>query len=146
MVDGYFISKFGDEISIDLVWLDGKAVLHIVDTATRFSSATFIDAYGLDYGQSVEGIRLPFRETWCTLYTGYPNRMRADQISVFTSDRWKSLTDLTGIQPRLSGVEEHSSLGIEERLHYPPRRIYKIYNWNIPTLPKSFVSKLQVKQ
>ena len=48
--------KFGDEISMGMMFLDGKAVLHIVDTATRFSAATFLDANGGEYGQSVEGI------------------------------------------------------------------------------------------
>ncbi len=41
---------FGDELSIDLMWIDNQAVLHIVDTATRFSVATFLenkDNYGM---------------------------------------------------------------------------------------------------
>jgi hypothetical protein len=30
---------FRDEVSIDLMFINGKAILHIVDTATRFSVA-----------------------------------------------------------------------------------------------------------
>ena len=56
--------KFGGELSIDLMFLDGKAVLHVIDTATRFSSAIFLDAHGATYGQSVEGIWLAFVEAW----------------------------------------------------------------------------------
>ena len=33
--------KFGEEISMDLMFIEGRAILHIVDTATRFSSAIF---------------------------------------------------------------------------------------------------------
>ena len=33
--------KFGDEMSIDLMFLDGNAVLHVIGAATRFSSAIF---------------------------------------------------------------------------------------------------------
>ena len=36
--------KFGEEISMDLMFIEGKAILHIVDTATRFSSAIFLDS------------------------------------------------------------------------------------------------------
>ena len=104
--------KFGEEASMDLMFLDGKAVLHIIDTATRFSTATFLDAHSSSYGQSVDGIWLAFLETWCTLYTGYPNRLRVDQGSAFTSDRWRNLTDFAGIQLRISGVKAHSSLWI----------------------------------
>jgi hypothetical protein len=32
------ISFFGDDFSIDLMFLDGSAVLHVVDTETRFSA------------------------------------------------------------------------------------------------------------
>ena len=42
---------------MDLLSLDGKALLHIVDTATRFSAAAFLDE---DFDQSVEGIWLVF--------------------------------------------------------------------------------------
>ena len=73
-------AKFGDELSMDLMFLNGKAVLHIIDTATRFSAATFLDAHGSSYGQSVDGIWLAFSETWYTLYTGYPNRLRVDKF------------------------------------------------------------------
>ena len=41
---------FGKEVSVDLMFIDGKALLHVVDTATRFSSATFLDSSGQNYG------------------------------------------------------------------------------------------------
>lgn len=37
--------KFGEKLSMDLVFLDGKAVLHLVYTANRFSAATFLDVH-----------------------------------------------------------------------------------------------------
>lgn len=37
---------FGDEISIDIMFLDGKVLLHVVDLATLFSPATLIDSHG----------------------------------------------------------------------------------------------------
>ena len=83
--------------------------------------------------------------TWATMYTGYPNRLRTDQGSVFTSQRWKQLTDLQGILLRLSGVKAHSSLGIGERLHEPLRRIYTKISHHKPHVDKSYVLKVAVK-
>lgn len=37
---------FGDELSVYLIFLDGNAVLHIIDTTTLFSAATFLDCNG----------------------------------------------------------------------------------------------------
>lgn len=39
------------------MFLDGKAVLHIVDTAIRFSADTFLDVHGETYGQRVYAYR-----------------------------------------------------------------------------------------
>lgn len=78
--------KFGEETCIDLEFLDGKAVPQIIDTATTFSSGTFLDAHVATYGQSFEGIWLSFVEAWCKMYTGLPNRLHIDQGFAFTSD------------------------------------------------------------
>ena len=126
--------KFGEEASMDLMFLDGEAVLHIIDTATRFSASAFLDAHGSSYDQSVDEIWLAFLEIWCTLYTGYPNRLRVDQGSAFTSDGWRNLADFAGIQLRISDVKAHSSLGIGEKLHDPLRKIFRKVRADYPTI------------
>lgn len=78
---------FGEELSMDLMFLHGRDVLHVTDTATHYSAATFLDSAGASYGQFVEGIWEAFLNTWCTMYIGYPNRLRTGQGSVFTSNR-----------------------------------------------------------
>ena len=79
--------KLGEEISMDLMFIEGKAILHIVDTAYRFSWAIYLDSQIHNYGQSVNGIWLAFLEALCTLYKGFPNRIRTDAGSVFTWPR-----------------------------------------------------------
>ena len=74
---------FGQELSVDLTWIDGKAVLHVIDTATRFSTATFLDSSEQDYGQSVEGVWRAMMECWFAMYTGYPEKIRAGASSIF---------------------------------------------------------------
>lgn len=59
-----------------LMWLDGRVVLHILDSGTRCNAATFLDSHGQTYGQPVDGIWPSFIVTWVTMYTGYPNKLR----------------------------------------------------------------------
>jgi hypothetical protein len=47
---------FGGEVSIDIMFINGKAILHILATAIRFSAATFLDSNLATYGQSFEGV------------------------------------------------------------------------------------------
>jgi hypothetical protein len=61
---------FGDELSINLMFIDGQEVLRAVDTATRFSAATFLDSHNGSFGQCVEGVWLKLIQTWFTLHTG----------------------------------------------------------------------------
>lgn len=136
---------FGDEISIDLMFLDNCSVLHVVDTATRFSAATFLDKHGETYGQSVEGIWQALASCWFLIYTGYPNRIRSDQGSTFTSVKWKSLVESKGISMRLSGIRAHSSLGIGEKLHDPLRRIFKKIRHEYPSANPKTILRVAVK-
>jgi hypothetical protein len=107
------------------MFINGKAVLHVIDSATRFNAATFLDSHSESYGQSSDGIWDAFIDIWCSIYTGYPDRLRIDSGSAFTSVKWKTLTEFRGITLRISGVEAHNSLGIGERYHGPLRRVYQ---------------------
>ena len=130
---------FNEELALDLMFLEGKAILHVVDTRTHFSSAAFLDS------QSVDGVWAAFLSAWTTLYVGYPSKMRVDQGSIFTSRRWKQLTDATGISLQLSGIESHNSIGAGERYHAPLRRIYDKVLFDFPNLDKHLGLKLAVK-
>lgn len=44
------------------MFLEGSAVLHIVDKATQLSAATVLDSHGATYGQPLEGICPTFVE------------------------------------------------------------------------------------
>lgn len=94
---------FGEEISVNLMFLKGKAVLHVVNTATRFLEAILLDAHGSTYGQAAEDVWIALKKYWCTIYTGYPNRWGSDQGLVFTSKRWTELSHNTKIEIRLQG-------------------------------------------
>lgn len=115
---------FGDELCIDFMFLERKALLHDVNTVTRFSAVTFLDALGKKYGHSVKVIWLAFVTNWCLIYTGYSNGPLTNQGSVITSERWNELTNPNGVQLKQSGIKAHSFSGIEEGNSKALRRIY----------------------
>lgn len=47
---------FGCDLFMNTMFLDGKYVFEIVESATRFPAATFLDSYCINYGQSFEEI------------------------------------------------------------------------------------------
>lgn len=88
---------FWEDLSLHLMFLNNHAVLHVIDAATHFSSAVFLEEKS-GYDQSVEGIRLALLEAWCLKYFRHPSWIRTDAESVFTSPRCKDTsTQITEI-------------------------------------------------
>lgn len=76
--------NFGEELSLFLMSLDGKAVLDILDTATSSSAANFLDTLWEPNEQTVDGRWLALVIAWCTIYNGYSNRLCTVQGSITT--------------------------------------------------------------
>jgi hypothetical protein len=129
----FLASIIGDELSIDLMWIEGDAELHVIYTATRFSAITYLDTNGADYGQGVDGIWSALVDCWVATYSGYPRKLRTAVGSVFTLSRWLHCTNMAGIQVQVSGVESHNSLGLEEKMYDPLCRIFKNAKFYFPT-------------
>jgi hypothetical protein len=73
-------SSFGSELSMDLMFINGIAVLHVIDSAPRFNAATFLDSNSEYTGKArtAYGMRL--------------STYGAPSGSAFTSVKWKTLT------------------------------------------------------
>jgi hypothetical protein len=119
--------------------LDGQETLHIVDTRTHFSSAAILKR------QSVAGMWYAFLDTWATLHVGHPDTFNLDQGSVFTSPRWKELSDMAGIRLQLSGIESHNSIGSGERYHAQLRHIYTNIRMDYPELDSNLGLRLSIE-
>jgi transposase InsO family protein len=130
---------------MDLMLINGKVVLHVIDSATRFNAATFLDSHLESFGQSSDGIWDAFIDIWCSIYTGYPDRLRIDSGSAFTSVKWKTLIESRGITLSISGVKAHNSLGIGERYHGPLRRVYQKIEDEFPHVGPALLTQIAVK-
>jgi hypothetical protein len=98
-----------------LMWFDGAEALHVIDTATRFSSATFLAT------QSIDGVWNAFMKCWVALYVGYPKKLRDNSGAILVPPRWKESTDIAEIELQTSRIEIQNSLGLCERMHAPLR-------------------------
>jgi hypothetical protein len=122
---------FNDTLAIDLLWLYGKAALHVVDLHTHFSAAGFLQR------QTVDEVWTTLLTIWACVYPGLPRLIKADQGYVFTSPRWHDILSLSGIKLELSPIESHNSLTVGERYHDPLRRIYCKVRPDFPNLSES---------
>ena len=122
--------RFNERIMLDVMYVDGKPVLHIVDEITKFRAAKFLPDV------STKNIWRTLLEIWVMIYTGLPNRMIVDQGSAF-GGLFVDLAALGNVEVERTGVEAHSSLGLGERYHQPLRPTYrKIMAQHPSTEPK----------
>lgn len=63
----------GDELSIDILLLEEKEILHFVDIGTKFSAAIFLDFCEMSFEQSADKIWLSLQMYRCLILTGHPN-------------------------------------------------------------------------
>ncbi len=62
---------FNEDVALDLMWLEGKAVLRVVCTHTHFNSAVFLKV------QTVEDVWRTFLSCWVSLYTAFPTKLKS---------------------------------------------------------------------
>ena len=63
---------FNSEVFIDIMYIQGKAVLHLVDRAAHFRAATSIE------NDSTECVWRTFMDMWVLSYLGPPDNLRHD--------------------------------------------------------------------
>ncbi len=131
---------FNREISMDLFEIDGKYVLHIIDTDTHFSTVRF-----LNNRMNVDDVWDVFLSS-CTLIYGYiPAIMFCYYGSVFMSGKSKEVADENGAALILSGVHYHNGIIVCERYHAPLGTIYWCIRIECPEVDENLALQSAVK-
>lgn len=118
-----FQVRFPDEvvlnktIRMDLMFIDGAPILHVIEAGMNFSAARFVTA------EDTETIWSTYLYTWVTVYIGYPHDILTDQGSAFTVKEWQERRRSTDIRLRGIGKESHNYLGQGETYHSMLRRV-----------------------
>jgi hypothetical protein len=112
--------EFNHSVIIDVMYLDGKPVLQVVDSATAFEAARFLK------DMSARTAWDTLRACWIDTYLGPPDMVVHDAGKNFASAEFKQLADSMAIGIKEVPVEAHNSVGLVERYHAPLRRVYEI--------------------
>ena len=110
---GHNNARFNHVVAVDIMYINNKPILHVVDEATHFSSAQWLRKV------SSSEVWKALLRCWCNVYLGPPDHLRIDQGSQFTSDEFKSLSESAGISILEAPVESPNSMSHVERYHGP---------------------------
>lgn len=130
---------FNRLVLLDLMFLEGEAVLHVVDADTLWSAAGFMGD-----GQTADATWDLFVKIWVAAYVGYPQELHVDQGPQLQAPQWRARVEAAGIKQRDSGVESHNSLGAGERYHAFLRQIFRRVRAAHPTIDKGQALSLSV--
>jgi hypothetical protein len=112
--------EFNHSVIIDVLYLDGKPVLQVVDSATAFGAARFLKDI------SARTTWDTLRTSWIDTYLGPPDMIVHDAGKNFVSTEFKQLARSMVIEVKEAPGEAHNSIGLVERYHIPLRRSYEI--------------------
>jgi transposase InsO family protein len=74
-----------------------------------------------------------------------PRRIRSDSGPQFTAAKWREFCTDVGVELVISPIESHNSLGLNERLHSPLRRIFLKVKHEVPSVPDDVALRVSVK-
>lgn len=112
--------NFNYSIQVDVMYLDGKPVLHVVDQATAFQAGKFLPSMSAKHAWDT------LRLCWIDAYQGPPDYIVSDSGTNFASKEFALQAGLLSSQVKIVPVEAHNSIGKVERYHGPIQRVYRI--------------------
>ena len=111
---------FNYSVQVDVFYLDGKPVLHVVDEATSFMAARFLK------DESARTVWDTLRTCWIDTYLGPPDYFVHDAGKNFSSIEFQREARTMAVDVKEVPVEAHNSIGKVEQRHTPLRRTYDI--------------------
>lgn len=137
-------TNFNHTVFVDVFYISGDPVLHLVDEATKFQAARWLN------NMTAESTWNAIRQCWIDVYIGPPDVIIHDSGSNFTANEFQNSSASMGILTKCVPVESHNSMGIVERYHAPLRRAYEIICEELKDegksmAPKSLILQMAVK-
>ncbi|KAJ8066993.1 hypothetical protein OCU04_004372 [Sclerotinia nivalis] len=128
-------------VILDIFYIDGKPVLHLVDEAISYNAAIFLkDMFAKTVWNSV-------RKCWIDTYLGPPDYFIYDAGTNFSSKEFKQNTCMISIEVCEVPVEAHNSIGKVERYYTSLRCSYEIIQEELKDekLDKEIILQMAVK-
>jgi hypothetical protein len=121
------------------MYIEGRAVLHIIDEATRYNAARWLP--NLSAKTTWDTLRM----AWIDTYMGPPDFIVTDAGKNFVSKEFSQFATSLGTIAVSVPVEAHWSIGAVERYHAVLRRAYLIVRNEIPDAPSDTALQMAVK-
>jgi hypothetical protein len=125
-------------IVVDIMYIDGNPVLHIIDEDTRYQAARWLQSLSAKHTWDA------LKHCWIDTYLGPPDHILHDARTNFTSKEFRGYAASMGIKTRGVPVEAHWSIGMVKRAHPVLRRVYHILEEELKTEGVSKDSILQM--
>ena len=119
-------SRFNHVVAADIMYIDGKPILHVVDEATHFASATWLRRV-----TSAE-VWEAFTRSWSNVYMGPPDFLKVDQGTQFVSKEFKASVQFSGIELLEAPIESPATMSHVERYHGPLRTAFQKLQAGLP--------------
>jgi hypothetical protein len=113
---------------MDIMALDGRPLLHVIDSATHYQAAAW-----LDHGQSAKEVWSAFRRVWVDALAGSPDVLKVDAGTNVTARDLRAQCESQGIYLKVVPVEAHNQVGLVERHHAVLRSIYQKLQHDLPS-------------
>src|SRR5438045_1894823 len=111
---------FNYALIVDVMYIDNKPILHVVDQATSFQAARWLQSISASHTWDMIWL------CWIDVYTGPPDIIVHDAGTNFDSAEFRRNTGSMAICTKCVPVEAPKSVGLVERYHGPLRCAYSI--------------------
>jgi len=131
--------QFNQMVYVDIVTIDKKNALHVVDEATRYQAARWLP------DNSAETVWRCLRMCWIDVYLGPPNVVAHDAGKNLVARAFQLNAGIMKIDTKAIPVESANSMTYVERYHTPLRRAFKIIQSEIPNITAAEVLQYAIK-
>ncbi|OXV05485.1 hypothetical protein Egran_06747, partial [Elaphomyces granulatus] len=136
---------FNHSVYVDIMYINGSPLLHVIDEATRFQAARW-----LNYGISALHVWEALRMSWIDVYLGPPDLITHDAGTNFTAAEFQQYANSLATATKEVPVEAANTMGLVERYHKPLRRAYEVIEDEFKdnssdSIPKALILQMAVK-
>jgi hypothetical protein len=132
-------SEFNFNILVNILYIDSKLVLHLVNETTRFQ----VDRWLKDI--STRHVWDQFRTCWIDTYLRSSDVIITDSDKQFVFREFKDYADNMRIIVKIVSVEAHHSIEMMKRYHESLRRTYSIISAEISEIDSELALQMTFK-
>jgi hypothetical protein len=131
---------FNYRLVVDVMYIDGKPILHAVNEATFFQAARFLTNLQAKTTWDI------LRAIWMDTYAGPPDVIVTNAGKSFVGAEFVANARIMAIEVEEVPVEAHNSIGKVERYHGPLKRAFEVIFANFGNaITPDYVLQMAVK-